>query len=804
MSFKEKARELVAQMTIEEKASLMSGLNFWYLKSIERLGIPSIMVTDGPHGLRKQAQNADHLGINQSVPAVCFPTSAATACSYDRELLREIGVAIGEECRQEEVAVILGPGVNIKRSPLCGRNFEYFSEDPYVSGELATPLVEGVQSQNVGVSVKHYAFNNQETRRLTTDSVLDERAAREIYLPAFEKIVKDSDPWTFMCSYNLFEEIYCSEHKRLLIDILRDEWGFKGLVMSDWGAVSDRPKGVAAGLDLQMPADNGVNDSKVVESVKNGSITEADLDTAAINVVELILKAQTREPMKYDVDAHRKLAARAAAESTVLLKNDDNVMPMPEGSKFAVIGSFAKTPRHQGAGSSKIEPVKLDDLCECLKDAGAVFDYADGYAIDSDIPDDALIAEAVKTAGDKDYLFVIAGLPAPYESEGFDRKNMKMPESHNKLIEKLTETGKKVVVFLLGGSPMELTWQDKVNGILMCYLGGETVGKAMADLIMNKQAPSGKLTETWPFTSDENPSAKYFPGYQKSVEYRESIFVGYRYYDTADKKVRFPFGYGLSYTTFEYGEPVADKTSMDDTETLTVTVDIKNTGNAPGSEIVQLYVAHKNPTIYKAVHELKGFEKVSLTPGESKTVSFTLDKRSFAYYNIKISDWHVETGEYELQIGASSRDIRGSVTVNVNSTVEAEIPDYRKTAPMYYDVKGGINNVPDEQFLAVLGRPLSKRERAKNELFTEDSTFGDIQVKWIGRVFTKRVKREAMNALGNSVEDVKTMLDRMFTDMPLRSMRMMAGDKMPPQLVDGLLTALNGHLIKGIRMMGQR
>jgi len=804
MSLKEKARELVEQMTIEEKASLMSGLNFWYLKSIERLNLPSIMVTDGPHGLRKQAENADHLGINQSVPAVCFPTSAATACSFDRDLLKRIGVAIGEECRQEDVAVILGPGVNIKRSPLCGRNFEYFSEDPYVSGELATALVQGVQSQNVGVSVKHYAFNNQETRRLTTDSVLDERTAREIYLPAFEKIVKDSDPWTFMCSYNLFEEIYCSENKKLLIDILRDEWGFSGLVMSDWGAVNDRPKGVAAGLDLQMPADNGVNDAKVVESVKSGALKEADLDTAAINVVELILKAQTREPLKYDVDAHRTLAAQAAAESTVLLKNDDSVMPMPEGAKFAIIGSFAKAPRHQGAGSSKIEPIKLDSVCDCLKDLGAEFDYADGYKIDSDIPDNTLIDEAVKAAGDKDYVFVVAGLPAPYESEGFDRESMKMPASHNKLIEKLAETGKNIVVFLLGGSPMEIVWHDKVKGILMCYLGGETVGKAIADLILGKQAPSGKLTETWSFTSTDNPSDKYFPGYRKTVEYRESIFVGYRYYNTADKPVRFPFGYGLSYTTFEYGELKADKTSMDDTDTLTVTVDVKNTGQTAGSEIVQLYVSHKNPTIFKATHELKGFEKVKLAAGESKTVTIKLDKRSFAYYNTKIADWHVESGEYEMQIGASSRDIRGRITVNIKSTVDAEVPDYSKTAPVYYAINDGINSIPDEQFTAILGRPLPKREKGKNEPFDDNATFGDIQVKWIGRVFAKRVKKEALQTMASSAEDIKDMLDKMFDDMPLRSIRMMAGEKMPPQLVEGLLTALNGHLIKGVKMMRQK
>ena len=809
MSYKEKARELVAQMTLEEKASLMSGLNFWYLKSIDRLGLPKIMVTDGPHGLRKQMDNADHLGISKSVPAVCFPTSAATACSFDRDLLRRIGVAIGEECRQEEVAVILGPGVNIKRSPLCGRNFEYFSEDPYLSGELASAQVQGIQSQNVGVSVKHYALNNQETRRMTSDSVVDERTAREIYLPAFEKIVKNSQPWTLMCSYNLFEGIYCSEHKKLLIDILRDEWGFDGLVMSDWGAVNERDKGVAAGLDLQMPADNGSNDKKVADSVRRGTLPEVELDAAAVNVTELILKAQDRKPLKYDVDAHRKLAAQAAAESTVLLKNDDNIMPMPNGSKFALFGAFAKTPRYQGAGSSKIEPIKLDSAVDCLKEADVDFDYSDGYRLDSDKPDDTLIAKAVGIAKDKEYAFIVAGLPAPYESEGFDRACMKMPDSHIKLIESVASVNKNVVVFLLGGSPMELVWQDKVKGIMLCYLGGETIGRAISDLILGKAAPGGRLAESWPYIAADNPSAPYYPGYQKTVEYRESIFVGYRYYDSiaavlSDKILRYPFGFGLSYTTFEYSEPRADKTEMNDTNMLTVTVDIKNTGTVEGSEVVQLYIAHKNPTIYKAAQELKGFEKVVLAPGERKTVSFILDKRSFAYYNVNIADWHVESGEYEIRVGASSRDILGSLTVNINSTVIAAIPDYRETAPVYYDLKDGITNVPDGQFIAIMGRPLPKRESGKDEPFDENATLGDIQVHWFGRVFAKMFKKQAFKTMGEMSEDIILLMEHMFDDMPLRSIRMMAGDQMPPNFIPGVITVVNGNFFKGIRLMRKK
>ena len=804
MHYKDKAREIAAQLTLEEKASLTSGLNFWYLKGIDRLGLPSIMVTDGPHGLRKQDGSADQIGIMKSVPAVCFPTSAATACSFDRNLIERIGAALGEECRQEDVAVILGPGVNIKRSPLCGRNFEYFSEDPYLSGELASALVRGVQGQNVGVSVKHYAFNNQETRRMTSDSVVDERTAREIYLPAFEAVVKNAGPWTLMCSYNRFESEYCSENRRLLTDILRDEWGFDGLVMSDWGAVNDRCKGVSAGLDLQMPADGGNNDKLVIGSVRNGSLSEAELDAAVINVIGLILKSQDRAPFRYDSDIHRALAAQAAIESTVLLKNEDNILPAPERAEIALIGAFAEEPRYQGAGSSKIEPVKLDSVCDCLKESGAAFVYAAGYRLDSDRPDESLIAEAAAMAKDKDRVFIIAGLPALYESEGFDRTSMKMPESHNRLIESVAMVNENVIVVLLGGAPMEMIWQDRVKGILLCYLGGEAIGKAVADLISGKASPGGRLAESWPFSAEDSPSAAFFPGYQKTTEYRESIYVGYRYYDTAEKPVRFPFGFGLSYTSFDYSEPKLSRTSMDDTETLTVSISVKNTGKLAGSEVVQLYVAHKNPTIFKAAQELKGFEKVILEPGESRTVGFSLGKQDFAYYNTLISDWHVESGEYELRIGASSRDIRIRETVKVNSTVQAQIPDFRVTAAGYYDLKQGIANIPYDDFAAILGRPLPPRDRGENEPFDGNSTFGEIRSKWFGRLFTKMVKKQAAKALGGAADDLGAMIDSVFEDMPMRSLKAMAGDRITPSLMDGLLTVLNGSFFAGVLKMMKR
>ncbi|MCL2124763.1 MAG: glycoside hydrolase family 3 C-terminal domain-containing protein [Oscillospiraceae bacterium] len=801
MKYKDKALELVAQMTLEEKASLMSGLNYWFLKGIDRLGIQPIMVTDGPHGLRKQFGNGDMPGISQSVPAVCFPTSAATACSFDRGLMRRIGVALGEECRHEDVAVILGPGVNIKRSPLCGRNFEYFSEDPLLSGEMAVALVQGIQSQNVGVSLKHYAFNNQEKRRMVTDSVIDERAVREIYLPAFENVVKNAQPWTLMCSYNMFEGVYCSESKKLLTDILRNEWGFDGLVMSDWGAVNERAKGIIAGLDLQMPADGGANDEKVVAAVNSGELPMQFLDAAAANVAELVLKAGDRMPLEYDADAHRALAAQAAIESAVLLKNESNVLPMRDGMSFALIGAFAKSPRYQGAGSSKIAPVKLDNAYDCLTSAGATFDYADGYHLDTDIPDDELIAKAVTAAQGKDCVFILAGLPDSYESEGFDRAGMKMPDAHNKLIESVAAVNENIIVFLLGGSPMEIVWEDRVKGIVSCYLGGEAGGRAISELILGNAAPEGRLAESWPFSFDDNPSAAYFPGYKRSVEYRESIFVGYRYYDTAGKAVRYPFGHGLSYTTFEYGAPSVDKESMLDTDVLNVGIDVKNTGLRAGSDVVQLYISHKNPTIFKAAHELKGFEKVHLDPGESSTVRFELGIRDFAYYNTEISDWHVESGEYEICLGASINDIRQRASILIESTKDAHVPDYHMSAPGYYNLADGISHVPDNEFIAILRRPLPARERAADMPFDRNSTYSDICSKWIGRVIVKNIKKQAFKTLENAGDDINTMLDSMFDDMPVRGITSMAGDRLSKGFIDGMLLALNGRLLRGLWMM---
>ncbi|MCD6325760.1 glycoside hydrolase family 3 C-terminal domain-containing protein [Candidatus Bathyarchaeota archaeon] len=664
-------KNLISQMSLEEKASLCSGLGFWHTKPIERLGIPSIMMTDGPHGLRKQEKE----GFGKSVPATCFPTAVTLASSWDRKLIEKVGSAIGEECQAEGVSIILGPGVNIKRSPLCGRNFEYYSEDPFLASEMALYYIKGVQSQGVGTSIKHFCANNQEHRRLTVNVIVDERTLREIYLASFEKAVKEGNSWTVMCAYNKVNGEYCSENAYLLSNILREEWGFEGFVVSDWGAVNDRVKGLLAGLDLQMPYDGGLGDRKIIEAVKKGELPEEVLDKAVERILRVVFKAieNRKENATYDKKAHHKLAREVARECFVLLKNEDEILPLKKKGIIALIGAFAKTPRYQGMGSSHVNPTMLDTAYEEIlnKVEGKVeILYADGYRLDSDVVDEKLIAEAKEIAKRSEVAVIFAGLPEKYESEGYDRDHMKMPENHNRLIEEVSKVQKNLVVVLSNGAPVEMPWIDRVKGILETYLGGQGWGGAVADVLFGVVSPSGKLAETFPKKLSDNPSYLNFPGEDDRVEYREGIFVGYRYYDKKEMEVLFPFGYGLSYTTFEYSDLRLDKKEMTDQDTLRVSVKVKNTGKMPGKEVVQLYVRDVESSVIRPEKELKGFEKVELNPGEEKEVVFTLDKRAFAYYDVELKDWHVESGEYEILVGKSSRDIVLKDTVYVKSTVQ--------------------------------------------------------------------------------------------------------------------------------------
>ncbi len=676
--------KLISQMTLEEKASLCSGLDFWHTQPIERLDIPAVMVTDGPHGLRKQGGSGDHLGLGDSVPATCFPTAAGLASSWNRELLHQVGEAIGQEAQAEQVAIVLGPGTNIKRSPLCGRNFEYFSEDPYLSSELAASHIQGVQSQDVGTSLKHFAANNQEERRMSVDTIVDERTLREIYLASFEGAVKQGKPWTVMCSYNKLNGTYTGENEYLLTDILRREWGFEGFVVSDWGAVNERVDALKAGLELEMPANGGIGDAKIVAAVKDGKLDEKILDRAVEQLLRFVFNAiELQKPnATFDPNEHHQLARRVAAESMVLLKNDHNLLPLSKKGRVAVIGEFAVQPRYQGSGSSHINPTQLDqalDEIRKLVDSESEVTYAPGYDLDSDDVKDELVQEAVKLAGEADVVILFTGLPDRYESEGYDRTHLELPLNHKQLIKELAAVQPNLVVVLSNGSPVTMPWLDQTSAVLEGYLGGQAGGGAVADLLFGEVNPSGKLPETFPVQLSDNPSFLNFPGEGDRVEYREGIFVGYRYYDTKQLEPLFPFGYGLSYTSFEYSELQVDRTSMTDQDTVNVQVTVRNTGSRRGQEIVQLYVHDPESSVIRPEQELKGFAKVALEPGESKTVSFMLDKRAFAYYHTELRDWHVETGEYELRVGASSRDIRLKQTIEVTSTVKLKQVFHRNT-----------------------------------------------------------------------------------------------------------------------------
>ena len=684
----EQIKELVGKMTLEEKAGLCSGGDFWHTKAVERLGIPAVMVSDGPHGLRKQDQEADHLGVNESIKAVCFPTGCGVATSFNRELIGKMGQTLGDECQAENVSVILGPAVNIKRSPLCGRNFEYYSEDPYLASEIATAHINGVQSKHVGTSIKHFMANNQETRRMSVDAIIDERALHEIYLGAFEGAVRQAKPWTVMSSYNKVNGSYVGENKELLTDILRNEWGFDGFVVSDWGAVSDRIKALQAGLDLEMPASGGMRDAQIVKAVQNGTLEENVLDTTCERILNIVYRYMENrdENAVFDLEADHEKAREVAHETIVLLKNEDEILPLKKGANIAFIGKYAQKPRYQGGGSSHINSKKITSALDAIAEAGITnITFAKGFDDQIDAIDEALEAEAIEAAVKAEVAVVFAGLPDAFESEGFDREHMRMPECQNHLIDEILKVQPNTVVVLHNGSPVEMPWVNEVKGIVEAYLGGEAVGGAVVDILFGDVNPSAKLAETFPYQLEDNPSYLSGFGSGDSVNYAESIFVGYRYYDKKNMPVMFPFGFGLSYTTFDYSNLKVDKKELSDQETITVSVDITNTGKVAGKEIVELYVADKESTVIRPLKELKGFDKVLLQPGETKTVTMTLDWRAFAYYEPKMKDWNVETGEFEILIGKSSEEIVLTETVVVKGT---------KKMPVNYTVNTTFGDLP--------------------------------------------------------------------------------------------------------------
>ena len=752
---KRDVKAIIREMTLEEKAGMCSGKDFWHLKGVERLGIPEVMVSDGPHGLRKQAEEADHLGLNESIKAVCFPTACATACSFDRDLLEEMGERIGDECQAEDLSVILGPAVNIKRSPLCGRNFEYFSEDPYLASQMAAAHIKGVQSKNVGTSIKHFAANNQEHRRMSCSSEIDERTLREIYLAAFETAIKEAKPDTVMCSYNRINGEFASENHWLLTEVLRDQWGFEGYVMSDWGAVNDRVKGLKAGLELEMPGSGGNTDKEIVEAVKSGELEEAVLDRAVERILNIVFKfTDNRQEGKFDLEEDHKLAAKIAGESMVLLKNE-GVLPLPaQGKKIAFIGKFAETPRFQGGGSSHINSFKITSALEAVKEVAEVT-YAQGYDVKEDVIDQAMLDQAVETAKEADVAVIFAGLPDAFESEGYDRTHMRMPDCQNTLISEIAKVQENVVVVLHNGSPVEMPWADQVKGILEAYLCGQAVGQAEVDILFGKVNPSGKLAETIPYKLSDNPSYLNFPGDGQKVEYKEGVFVGYRYYDTKEMPVRYPFGYGLSYTTFEYSDLQLSSDKIKDTDKLKVTLKVKNTGNRAGKEIVQLYVADKTGAASRPVKELKNFVKVELQPQEEKTVEMELDKRSFAWYNTDIHDWYAASGEYEILAAASSRDIRLKKTVYVESTTELPMHIHMNTTigellenPR---TKGVIEGMTDS-LIQHMGGSSEEEDSAASEAITKEMSL---------KMMENSPLRSMRSFMGMTTEEIQEFIQKL-------------------------------------------
>ncbi|WP_138842339.1 glycoside hydrolase family 3 C-terminal domain-containing protein [Rhodococcus pyridinivorans] len=655
--------EIVARLTVEERASLTSGLDFWHTEPVARENIPSIMLTDGPHGVRKQTAEGDHLGLHSSVPATCFPPAVALGCSFDPELLERVGAALGAEARALQVGVLLGPGINIKRSPLCGRNFEYLSEDPLLSGVLGAALVHGMQSQGVGASLKHFAANNQETDRMRVSADIDPRPLREIYLRAFERVVRDAQPWTVMCSYNRINGVYSSRNPWLLTDVLRGEWGFEGLVVSDWGAVDDRVASLAAGLDLEMPSTGGRTDAEIVAAVRAGTVDESVLDTAAARVIELVQKAvAASDPgATFDADAHHALAREVAAQSIVLLRNENDLLPLATDANIAVIGELARTPRYQGAGSSRIEPTRLDNALDEIRSlSGRDVPFAAGYALDgSDSAE--LVDEAVKRAADADIAVVFLGVPAELESEGFDRDDLELPQRQTALLDAVLTANPNVVVVLSNGGVVRLSgFADRVPAIVEGWLLGQAGGGAVADVLYGHANPSGRLAETVPIRLEDTPAHTNFPGEHGHVRYGEGLFVGYRSYDARRLDVSFPFGHGLSYTTFEYSDAAVESDGD-----LTVHVTVTNTGGRAGAEVVQVYAGAPGSSVARAPRELKGFTKVRLDSGESQRVAVSIRRDDLAYWDTRVDSWVVEGGTYSIDIGASSRDIRQTLTVDM-------------------------------------------------------------------------------------------------------------------------------------------
>lgn len=787
-----KYAEIISQMTLEEKASLTSGKDFWQTMDIERLGISSMFLSDGPHGIRKQAAAADHLGLNASIPATCFPTAATIANSWNEELGEKIGTCLGEEAVAQKVNVLLGPGTNMKRNPLCGRNFEYFSEDPYLAGKMAASYIRGIQSKGISACVKHFCANNQEERRMAIDTIVDERTLREIYLTAFEIAVKEGGTKSIMSSYNMLNGDYTNENMHLMRDILRGEWNYNGVVVTDWGGDNDRVAGLLAGNELEMPTTNGETNIDIINAVKSGKIKEEVLDECIDRLLELIFTTEEvyKSPRKeFDMDKHHNMAQFAAEESIVLLKNDENILPLKSGTKVAIIGDFAKNPRYQGAGSSIVNPTKLDNTLDCLKDMDIEsIGYEPGFERYGK-KSNKLVKKACELAEKADVVLLYIGLDEATEAEGLDRENMRVPQNQIDLLEAVSKVNKNIVAILSCGSAIELSWISSVKGLVHAYLSGQAGANAVLRVLCGEVNPSGKLAESYPIHYEDVPSCSNFPGKEVSVEYREGLYIGYRYYDTANVKVQFPFGYGLSYTTFEYADLKVENNK--------VTFTLKNTGAAAGAEVAQLYIGKSSDAVFRPKKELKGFKKVLLQPGETQTVTIGFDDKTFRYFNVKTNSWEEEAGEYKVVIAASSEDVKLSKVIKREGT-NAAIPYDKSVLPSYFS--GKADNVSVEEFEKLLGRKVPEAKLDRNKPLGYNDTIAQCRYAKGGFArfaihlidFTywfliKIGKRSTANIIMMSIYH-----------MPFRGIARMTGGVMNMPMLDGILMIANGHFFKGL------
>ncbi len=782
-----KHQEIIEKMTLKEKAAFLNGKGVWQTRDLKRLGIPSVFCSDGPHGLRKQAAAGDHLGLNESLPSTCFPTAATVANSWDTSLGEAVGEALGDEAMALGVNILLGPGLNIKRSPLCGRNFEYFSEDPYLAGKMAASYVKGIQSQGVYACPKHFAVNSQELRRMSMDAVVDERTLREIYLTGFEIAVGEGHAKTIMSAYNQVNGTYANENKHLLKEILRDEWGFDGIVITDWGASNDHALGVAAGSNLEMPNPGLGSARELIEAVESGEISEADVDSRVAELLDAVLdlsqKAKDRK-ISFDADAHHVIAKRASAESSILLKNENNILPLKEGAKAAIIGDFAFEPRYQGAGSSLVKPTKLETVTEVIDQYKlSVVGMSRGYHRNGQ-EDDALRKEALDIARSADVVLYFFGLNEDSESEGMDRSHMRIPQNQITLLQELGQVNPNLVGVISAGSAIEMPWHHYFKAILHCYLNGQAGASAALDILTGKINPSGKLNETIPRRLEDTACFRYYPSQERTSEYREGIYVGYRYYEKAGIPVLYPFGFGLSYTTFTYSDLKITEAG--------ITVTVRNDGDMDGAEVVQMYVALPGAKVFRPEKELKGFTKVFLKTGESREIEILFDDKTFRYFNVKTNKFEVEEGDYEIRIGASSADIRLSGTCHRQGTTDVLPYDPEKITSY---MNGNISNVSDSEFEEILGRSVPDG-RWSGEL-TENDAFCQMYYAKSGlaRLVYKKLTKMKKKADDSGKPDINILF---IYNMPFRAIAKMTGGAVDMHMVHGIMKMVNGHFFSGL------